>query len=50
MSTYTIDELKALVQELGFDINTGVVLLVGRVDETHYQIVHVTEDGDLVTT
>ncbi|MFC1902660.1 hypothetical protein ACFLX4_01135 [Chloroflexota bacterium] len=50
MATYTLAELKALIQDLGFNDNCKVVLLVGRVDATHYQIVKVDADGKLITT
>ena len=50
MATYTLKELKALIQDLGFNDNAKVVLLVGKVDDTHYQIVKVDADGKLVTT
>lgn len=50
MAAMTLDELKELIDELGFDDNCKVVLLVGKVDATHYQIVKVDEDGKIVTT
>ena len=50
MATYTLAELKELIQQVGFNDNAKVVLLVGRVDATHYQIVKVDSDGKLVTT
>lgn len=50
MATYTLEELKVLIQELGFNDNAKIVLLVGKVDATHYQIVKVDSDGRLVTT
>jgi len=45
--SYTIEELKAMVKEIGLDDNAKITLLVGRVDATHYQLVAVDEDGNL---
>ena len=47
---YTLEELKALIQELGFNDNCKVVLLVGRTADDKYQIILVDNDGKLVTT
>jgi hypothetical protein len=49
MATYTLEELKELVQELGFNDNCKVVLLVGKTAGGDYQIVQVDDDGKLVT-
>lgn len=46
----TLTELKELIQELGFNDNCKVVLLVGKVSDNEYQIVKVDADGKLVTT
>ena len=46
----TLVELKELIQELGFNDNCKVVVLVGKVSEDNYQIVKVDSDGKLVTT
>lgn len=48
--TYTLEELKELIQNLGFNDNAKIVLLVGKVDDTHYQIVKVDANGKVVTT
>ena len=48
--SYTLVELKALIQDLGFNDNCKVVLLVGKVDDDEYQIVKVNSDGKIVTT
>ncbi len=50
MATYTLAELQALIQELGFNDNCKVVLLVGKTSDGKYQIVQVDADGKLVTT
>lgn len=46
----TLEELKELIQQLGFNDNCKVVLLVGKVGDDEYQIVKVDSDGKLVTT
>ena len=46
----TLVELKALIQDLGFNDNCKVVLLVGKVGDDNYQIVKVDSEGKLVTT
>jgi len=46
----TLAELKELIQELGFNDNCKVVLLVGKVGDNNYEIVKVDSDGKLVTT
>jgi len=50
MATYTLDELKSLIRELGFNDNCKVVLLVGRTSDGKYQVVQVDDDGKIVTT
>ena len=50
MATYTLAELKEFIQELGFNDNCKVVLLVGKVGDDEYQIVKVDSDGKIVTT
>jgi hypothetical protein len=45
--SYTLEQLKELVDELGLDDNAKIALLIGKVDDTHYQIVAVDEDGNL---
>jgi len=50
MASMTIDELKAEIQQLGFDDNAKVVVLVGKTAGGKYQIVQVNDDGKLVTT
>ncbi|MFA7101543.1 MAG: hypothetical protein WC196_07490 [Bacilli bacterium] len=50
MAAMTLAELKAAIQELGFDINTKVVLLVGKTSDGKYQFVQVDDDGKVVTT
>ena len=46
----TLVELKALIQDLGFNDNCKVVLLVGKQGDDDYEIVKVDEDGKLITT
>ena len=46
----TLVELKALVQDLGFNDNVKVVLLVGKVGDDDYEIVAVDSSGKLITT
>jgi hypothetical protein len=46
----TLVELKELVNDLGFDDNVKVVLLVGKVGEDDYEIVKVDASGKIVTT
>lgn len=46
----TLVELKELIQELGFNDNCKIVLLVGKVGADDYEIVKVDSDGKLVTT
>ncbi|MFA7101410.1 MAG: hypothetical protein WC196_06780 [Bacilli bacterium] len=50
MAAMTIKQLKEAIQELGFDINTRVVLLVGKTTDGKYQFVQVDENGKVVTT
>lgn len=50
MASYTLEELRAAIEELGFDANTVVVLLVGKTAAGKYQIVQVDDDGKIVTT
>jgi hypothetical protein len=50
MASYTLAELKALIEELSFDDNCKVVLLVGKTSAGKYQIVQVDDDGKVVTT
>ncbi len=47
---YTLEELQALIQELSFNDNCKVVLLVGKTSGGEYQIVQVDDDGKVVTT
>ena len=46
----TLEELKELIQDLGFNDNCKVVLLVGKVGEDDYEIVKVDSDGKIYTT
>ena len=46
----TLVELKELIQDLGFNDNCKVVLLVGKVGDDDYEVVKVDSDGKLVTT
>ena len=50
MATYSLVELKELIDSLGFDDNCKIVLLVGQVGDDEYQIVKVDADGKVVTT
>ena len=43
----TLEQLKAAIQELGFNINTKVVLMVGKTSGGKYQFVRVDEDGKI---
>ena len=46
----TLEELKALAQDLGFNDNIKIVLLVGKEGDDDYEIVKVDSEGKLVTT
>ena len=46
----TTTTLSVIIQELGFNDNCKVVLLVGRTADDKYQVVLVDDDGKLVTT
>ena len=50
MAAMTLEELKTAVQALAFDINTKVVLLVGKTSDGKYQFVQVDANGKVVTT
>ena len=50
MATYTLAELRELAEDLSFNDNVKVVLLVGQVGTDEYAIVKVDSDGKLVTT
>ena len=46
----TLEELKELVQDLGFNDNCKIVLLIGKVGDDNYAIVKVDSDGKVFTT
>ena len=46
----TLEELKELIKDLGFNDNCKVVLLVGKVGEDDFEIVKVDSDGKVYTT
>lgn len=46
----TIIELREAIQNLGFDDNAKVALLVGKTSDGKYQFVQVDADGKVVTT
>ena len=46
----TLVELKALAQDLGFNDNLKIVLLVAKQGEDDYEIVACDADGKLITT
>jgi hypothetical protein len=48
MASMSLEELKEAIQALGFDINTRVVLLVGKTADGKYQFVQVDDEGKLV--
>jgi hypothetical protein len=48
MSVMTLEELKEAIEEMSFDINSRVTLLVGMTAEGKYQFVKVNDDGELV--
>jgi hypothetical protein len=50
MAAMTLDELKIAIQELAFDVNAKVVLLVGKTSDGKYQFVQVDATGKVVTT
>jgi hypothetical protein len=50
MASMTLSKLKEAVETLSFDINTRVVLLVGKTSEGKYQFVQVTDAGAVVTS
>lgn len=49
MASMTLAELKAFIQDLGFNDNAKVVLLVGRTSAGKYQVVQVDDDGVVQT-
>jgi hypothetical protein len=48
MSSYTLKELRALVEELGFNANCKVTLLVGQTAEGKYTIIRTNDNGEIV--
>ena len=48
MAALTLTELREAVQQMGFDRNTVVVVLVGKTAEGKYQFIKVNDDGELV--
>lgn len=45
----TLEELKVLAQDLGFNDNIKIVLLVGKQGDDDYEVVAVDGDGKLIT-
>jgi len=48
MGTYSLDELRALINQLSFNDNAKVVLPVGKTALGEYQILAVDDDGGLI--
>jgi len=47
MSTYSLDELRELIENISFNDNGKVVISIGKTEDDKYQIVRVTDDGEI---